>query len=202
MTKSVRILGKKAIPIWLLVLALVAAGAGAAAGTVLAGRVTGEVPVAVSQALLTQAPVWQDTPQQAPTYAPQQVQDHYTWIHIPNRDIGVVADDNTAFQAAAELAVGDWAAFNLPLKNASDVSLVAELTLSVPECIEVEVYSTTFASNILNVVRTGLNTWKFKVLSGADYSETLDCLMVVISVDDHCLPGYFNINGTLKQISY
>ena len=126
MTKSVRILGKKAIPIWLLVLALVACGAGAAAGTVLAGRVTGEIPVAVSQALLTDAPVWQAS-LSTDANQPQQLYDHITWVAIPNRYIGVVADDNTAFQAAAELAVGDWAAFNLPLKNASQNSLVAEL---------------------------------------------------------------------------
>ena len=36
MTKRVRILGKM-IPVWLMVIALVASGAGAAAGTVLAG---------------------------------------------------------------------------------------------------------------------------------------------------------------------
>ena len=56
MIKRVRVFVKKAIPAWLLVMVLVVCGAGAAAGTVLAGKVTGEMPVAVSQALLVGQP--------------------------------------------------------------------------------------------------------------------------------------------------
>ena len=57
MKKVIRI-GKKNIPVWLLVTALGVAGAGAAVGTVLAGQVTGEIPVTVSQALLVGDPVF------------------------------------------------------------------------------------------------------------------------------------------------
>ena len=200
MRKSVRIFGKKAIPIWLLVLALVACGAGAAAGTVLAGRVTAEIPVAVSQALLVNEPEWRAALPAG--NQPQQVEDHALWVALPNRYVGVVSDDNTAFQAAAEMAVGYWAAFNLPLKNASNNELVAELTLNVPGCLEVEVYASTDALNITEVVRTGLNTWKIIVTGDADYDVLTDCLMVVISVDDDCMPGYYNITGTIEQVAY
>jgi hypothetical protein len=220
MSKSVKLLGKKAIPVWLLVVALVACGAGAAAGTVLAGKVTGEVPVAVSQAILVDTPDWvADAEFGADSGQPQQVLLHAEWVHLPNRDFGAVADDNTAFQAAAELAVGDWAAFNLPLKNASDVELFGLLTLSVPECLEVEVYndidtiaaphaldlageSPDPAVNVTEVVRIGLNTWKFKLAADAHYDPTDDCLMVVISVDDTCAPGYYTITGEINQIPY
>ena len=142
MTKKVKILGKKAIPIWMLVLALVACGAGAAAGTVLAGKVTAEVPIAVSQALLVCDVDWVSAVTDInEDDAPQQLWDHKGMIAIPNRHIGVVSDDRTAFQAAAELAVGDWGAFYVELKNASDNDLYAILTLNVPECLEVEVYA-------------------------------------------------------------
>ncbi len=201
MSKRVKILGKKALPIWLLVIVLVASGAGAAAGTVLAGKVTGEVPVAVSQALLTDAPIWQasiggDIGQ------PQQVRVHHDFVAEPNRHFEAVADDNTAFQAAAEIAVGDWAAFNLPLKNASTNPLVGLVTLSVPECLEVQVYSSNSSLNITNVVRIGLNTWKVIVKADAEYDPIDDCLMFVISADDTCAPGYYTISGDLKQIPY
>lgn len=201
MSKKVKILGKKALPIWLLVIVLVASGAGAAAGTVLAGKVTGEVPVAVSQAILTDAPIWQVS-LDGDIGQPQQVRVHHDFVAEPNRHFGAVADDNTGFQAAAEIAVGDWAAFNLPLKNASENELIALVTLSVPDCLEVEVYSSNTSINITNVVRIGLNTWKVKVNADAEYDETDDCLMFVISADDFCAPGYYNISGDIKQIPY
>ncbi len=208
MQKSVRIIGKKAIPIWLLVLALVAAGAGAAAGTVLAGKVTGETNVAVSQALLVGDNVTWESSLTADTSTnttqPQQIYKHASWVKIPNRYFGAVADDNTAFQAAAEIAQGEWVAFYLPLKNASKNDMVGLLTLNVPAGIEVEVFSYTPASsqsNVMNVIRIGLNTWKFKLAAGADY-QAADRLAVVISADDGVAPGYYAINGTITQIGY
>ncbi len=220
MYKRILILGKKAVPVWLLAMLLVACGAGAAVGTVLAGKVTGEIPVAVGQALLTHSPIWlSDATFGADSGQPQQVYMHAEWVAEPNRSFGAVADDNTAFQAAAELAVGDWAAFNLPLKNASQNELIALLTLDVPQCLEVEVYadadtiaaphpldlggeSPDPASNVTEVVRIGMNTWKLTLAAAAEYDTITDVLTVVISVDDDCAPGYYSISGTLQQIPY
>jgi len=51
---------QKRLPKWLLVAALAATGAGAAVGTILDGEVVGEIPVAVSQALLvSEDSTWQ-----------------------------------------------------------------------------------------------------------------------------------------------
>jgi hypothetical protein len=212
MYRRILILGKKAIPIWLLAMLLVACGAGAAVGTVLAGKVTGEIPVAVGQALLTRAPIWlSDATFGADSGQPQQVYTHAEWVAAPNRSFSAVADDNTAFQAAAELAIGDWAAFNLPLKNASTNELIGLLTLDVPQCLEVEVYadadtiageSPNPASNVTEVVRIGMNAWKLKLAAAAEYDTITDVLTVVISVDDDCAPGYYTISGTLQQIPY
>ncbi len=209
MTKKVRIMGLKAIPIWLMVLALVTIGAGAAAGTVLAGKVVGEMPVAVSQALLVRAVNWTDNatiegenPEISAADMTQQVFNHIDWIQKPNRHFGEVADDNTGFQAAAEMAVGDWSAFDLRLKNASEVDLVGLLTLNVPEGLEVEVYADPAATNINSVIRIGLNTWKVVVEAGAEGDAITDDLTIVISVDDTTPPGYYNISGQFQQIGY
>jgi len=208
MGKKISLLGRKAIPVWLLVLVLAAAGAGAAAGTVLAGKVVGEVPVAVSQALLVKSAVWVANLGTSDNYstAPQQVRNHAGFVSMPNRSIGVVSDDNTGFQAAAEVAVGDWSAFDLNLKNASSNSLVGLVTLDVPEGLEVEVFAdnTTPTNQAGNVVRIGPNTWKFTLAGGADpwTSGVISRLVVVVSADDTIQPGYYYITGTLQQIGY
>lgn len=207
MTKKVKILGRRAIPLWLLVFALVAAGAGAAAGTVLAGQVPGDVNVAVSQALLTEKPQWLSadniTSKSLTTAtATQQVFHHQGMIALPKRSFGAAKDDNTAFQAAAELATGDWAAFDLPLKNASNNNLNGLVTLNVPAGLEVEVFAASGAVNISQVVRVGLNTWKFNLLpTTSDYSSA-SYLTVVVSTDDDMAPGYYTIDGSIQQIAY
>lgn len=134
--KKVRILGR-AVPLWLLTLVLIAASAGAAVGTVLAGKITGEIPVAVSQALLAGMPeaVAEDLRDMG---VPQSMRRAYT---LPDRSIGTHADDQTAFQFAAEINTGDDYLIRLPLKNASDVDMVAQLSLMLPNGITAEVFS-------------------------------------------------------------
>ncbi len=373
MTNKIYILGKRAIPIWLIVLVLVACGAGAATGTVLVGKVTAEVPVAVSQALLVSEPLFEqikhtpnearedvdanippteayasldtvlsdysalafsddvreDTigagtgnrPEQAfkfyvgpeanisqivinwegngsasqvdglkvyddtiaapnwanpdaaydndiPAGAPSETSKTFTFTsatdptvadivdsngyvyllayltamnnniytdyvsatvtytaidwdnwtgytgpqnteHIyttPNRFVGVVSDDNTAFQAAVEIAVGDWYLIMVPLKNASENDLVAELVLYFPDCLEVEVVSADQVDEadprVVNAIRTGLYTWKLIVEGAADMQDDDDYLYIAVNADDHCLPGFYTISGTFNQIPY
>ena len=201
---------KRLIPIGLLVLAMVAVGAGAAAGTILAGRVTAVMPVAVSQALLVHsAPtnvsgtVADAVEVASPGSVPQQVIDNSGMIDYANRFVGVRSDDRTGFQSAMELAVGDWTEVKLPIKNASSNQLVGLLTLDVPAGLEVEVY-TDNSTGTHSAVRIGLNTWKFLVDGGANNGATVTdgWLHIVISVDDDAPPGYYDISGTIKQIAY
>ena len=133
---------------------------------------------------------------------PQQVYHQAGLIAEPNRYLATMSDDNAAFHAAAELTVGDHAAFKLPLKNASHNDLVAELTLYVPDCLEVEVYADTLASNINGITRIGPNTWKVLLDADADYDTTTDALTVVISIHDQCAAGYYTISGTIRQVGY
>jgi hypothetical protein len=107
----------KSIPLWLLVLACVAIGSGAAMGTVLAGDINGIMPVAVSQSILVDS-------------LGLGVDDiTYSDGTFLNRAFAATADDDTAFQVATEIAVGDKFIISLPLRNASDNPMVGLITL-------------------------------------------------------------------------
>lgn len=107
----------KSIPLWLLVIACVAIGSGAAMGTVLAGDINGIMPVAVSQSILVDS-------------IGLGVDDiTYGDGTLLNRAFAAAADDDTAFQVATEIAVGDKFIISMPLRNASDNPLIGLITL-------------------------------------------------------------------------
>ncbi len=58
MKKTLGKFGRKHLLVSVVFIALAACGAGAVAGTSLVGEIAGEVPIAVSQALLAEAPQW------------------------------------------------------------------------------------------------------------------------------------------------
>jgi hypothetical protein len=203
-------IGKRSIPVWLLIAALVVSGAGAAVGTVLAGKVTGEVPVTVSQALLVDTPLVTSGSVSGASYksdgAPQTIyqknDSNLVITSEPARHIATVKDDHTAFQVAAEIGTGDAFAFALPFKNASSQDMVAQLKLVFPEGISVEAYAPTTATSIYpNLVRTGLYTWKLQIKTGADYGST-DIIKIVVAAADDLMPGFYTIEGQISQISY
>ncbi len=219
----VRILGKAriigaAIPIWLLVFAVIVAGAGAAIGTIIVGQIRGEVPVTVSQALCVGEPVfvaddtdWINTNPVMGITGQTLPNNHY----LPDRYIGSASDDCTAFQAAAEVDTGDLFLILLPLENASNEDLIAELTLDIPDGITVECFSVDQESGSTHdytqsLTRTGLNTWKFKLLrqaektvpSSTNPSNWDDSIGIVVALSDTIQPGSYIISGDLKQVSY
>ncbi len=225
MKKKVTILGK-VLPIWLIAVLLIASGAGAAVGTVLQGNVIGEMPVTVSQAVLVGTPGavedgddieddddWVDGMTQPVDWLDGDADDAVNSITAPDRSIGAVRDDHTAFQFAAEVDQGDIYFFYVPVKNASDEALVAELTLNFPECIEIEVMDghadTPDDDNVANMTRTSFNTWKFDLDSDAemvdpddDGDDAGDVIVIVVQADDTCVPGYYNLTGKIQQISF
>ncbi len=201
MKRKVRIL-RRSFPLWLLILLLIASGIGAAVGTILAGRVTGEVPVTVSQALLTGSPIFPSSMPSGVTRQTIRIQPN-----APDRAIGIVGDDRTSFRAGVEVDVGDVFLIQLPLKNASNQDLTAELTLTVPDCIEVEVFGSDEETeseydHTSNVTRIGPNKWNFFVSYLAEMStfDWRDSIGIVIGVDDDCMPGFYTIEATLEQI--
>lgn len=127
----------------------------------------------------------------------------------PDQFVGVHSDDQTSFEIAAEVDIGDMFLIAVPLKNASENNLVAQLTLHFPECLEVEVVTAdqlVGEGNTSNAIRTGLNTWKLIVEADAEKLHPRDypgdSIYIAVSVDDHCAPGFYTICGTIKQISY
>ena len=125
---------------------------------------------------------------------------------VPSRCIGVHSDDQTGFEAASELGVGDWWLFMLPIRNASSQTITAKLTLEVPSCLNV--YAMTpdelseYDPRITKVTRIGANTWKFIVDANADKQDADDYLYIAVNAHDDCGPAYYTINGVLEQIPY
>ena len=235
MRQSVRIFNGKTIPIWLAVMALVAAGSGAAVGTVLAGNVIAEIPVTISQALLVGKPVVvPSNTNMAETdilteddclvdNMPQGV-DHLDgnptdikvvkgYVYAPDRSIGAVNDQETAFQFAAEIDQHDWYAFCVPLKNSANQDMVCQLTMVCPEGITVEAMDGGDATKdyVDSMTRTGPYTWKFELKKDADKTAPVftsgseqieDCIIIVVAASDTIAPGFYTIVGEIVQISY
>ena len=213
MSKKVKLFGLKALPIWLLVVALVAGGAGAAVGTILAGNVVAEIPVTISQALEVGKPAVHtgeinasvvDNMPQGVDALEGAVDDETVLtgaVFAPDRSIGAVNDTQTAFQFAAEIDQHDWYVFYVPLKNASNQDMTVQLKMQVPNGLTVEVMDTDTAM-VDNVTRVGLNTWKFNLDADADKSDEEDAIYIVVAASDTIAPGFYTIEGELLQISY
>jgi len=206
----------KKLPGWIIVAACVITGAGAAVGAVLAGNVTGDIPVTVSQSILVSTPIIELHSQTGADLhadgAPQTIY-NYNGAQVmtsqPDRYIASVGDDRTSFEVAAELNTGDAFLFSIPAKNASDQDVVAEITLQMPEGISAGLFipwESFYSSpsnpngNILGLVRAGANKWIISINSDAEYDLRYDLINVVISTSDCIQPGFYNVSGTIKQI--
>ena len=127
------------MPRWFLILVLVLAGTGAAAGAMLAEGVGFLSLLSASQALRVGIP--QD---------PEGV----------FRFIGTADERGTSFRAAAEMAAGDILSFILPVENLSGRDLVARLKLKLPPGFTASVEGELGTGNL---ARTGESTWLFRV---------------------------------------
>ncbi len=176
-------IGKKAIPAWLLVMALTMAGAGAAVGTVLAPKITGEIPVTVSQALLI---------------------DKNGSIYIGGLPSGApkiatVDDSGAAFTAAFEACNGDLVTIEIPLVNNANQNLYGKLTLwGIPKGVTVDVDPT---GEINNAVRIGRYEWLFDASSGLGSNTNAD-LQITIALADNMKPGFYQIHGKIEPVNY
>ncbi len=125
---------------------------------------------------------------------------------VPERWIGVHRDDQTAFEAAAELAVGDWWLFALPIKNASSQEIIARLTMIVPEALNVYAVSADqvddYNPRVTKVTRIGANTWKFLVAPEANKQDDDDYLYIIVNAHSDAQAGVFTISGLLEQVDY
>ncbi len=125
---------------------------------------------------------------------------------VPNRCIGVHSDDQTGFEAASELGIGDWWLFMLPVKNAGSSDIAAELTLDVPGCLNVYIMSADEVGHanprVTDAVRSGANTWQFLVDADAAKQDDADYLYVILNAHNDCGPDYYTITGTIEGVSF
>lgn len=145
--KTISLLNKK-LPVVVLAGVLITAGAGAAAGVTFSGTIQGEATSTVDQALLM-------TSLDAP--------DSDT-----NNDLGQVSDDGTKFEFAADVNQGELYHLNANLDNKGSQNINGELTLKVPEPLEVEVQG----NNDIDIARTSMSTWTLNVDPGESVTES------------------------------
>ena len=124
------------IPAWVLAGLLILAASGAATGTVLAGQVTGDLNVTISQSLLVG-----DVDTRTKTGSSAGAYD-------------AVTDDETAFSSGIELLQGDCYYVGLFLENASDFDLTGDMMLDLPEGVTAD------------AVVSGFSEIAFDILSG------------------------------------
>ncbi len=166
--------------IYLVIACIAAVGAGAAVGTVLEGKVTGEIPVTVSQGLtldIGNPPLIEGT----------------------QASIGTVSDDGTSFTAAAEISTGDLYYVTLYLVNNSKQDMVAQLTLLLPDGVTVKVNGS--GSYVKNMCRTGSSTWLMNIVSGSSGAPD-SWIKITVAAADDIRPGFYRIQGTLEQVTY
>jgi hypothetical protein len=178
----------------ILVLSLIAVGAGAAAGTVLAGTVDGEVNVSVSQPLQVQSPSMPGLPSGR------------AWF-------GAASDEGTQFSAAAQLYQGESVVIEVPIINQAEVAHVVEITvtapiLTVPTGASPSDYSINLdvdgSGVIADVVRIGPYKWKCTTPAssqGRD-SSPLDGIKLTVALGDMVPPGYYELTGQLQVVPY
>lgn len=180
----------KRLQTWVFILALVASAAGAAAGTVLSGDITGKVNVAVSQPLGVQS---------ANVTKVDGTAWGRTWF-------GAFDDTGTRFGAATTLYQGESAMVNVAIMNNASVNLVADITVNAP-ALPVPLGGTPSAYNIglavsgsgglSNVVQVGPNDWKCTVTKAS--SGTIS---ITISLGAMVPPGYYEISGQIQVDAY
>ena len=179
----------RAVPAWILGAALVAATAGAAVGTVLAGNVQGNLPTTVSQGLIA------DTP--TATAAGGSYSNDQSFVSV--------SDDGTRFTAAIELNTGDMWRVEVPLTNESDNDMVVELTIDFPLGITVDIPDndglgdSSDATGVGNITRTGLHTWKLDLDSAATGTDKVG---IEIAHRDDAPPGFYQIQATFQQVRF
>lgn len=157
------------IPALLLAMLVILTGAGAAAGVAFDGNVEGESVSKVDQSLTVQTvDVTGDT----------------------NNDIGKTSDDNTSFRTAANLNQGDSYNIELNVHNKASQNVTGQLTLDIPEPLEVEVSG----QNGLGVARTSMSTWNFEI---ADDEDPQNEVIITVASPDDIEPGFYDIKGEI-----
>lgn len=190
MLRPVSIMGIAA-PLWLLVGAAATAAAGVTVANVVAGQITGDLPVTISQALVL------DSESQGACITVETATCNSHTISC--------SPGGTAFQAAVETFPGEYYELRLGLVNRSSQTLFGLLTVSYPSGFTVSVIPSW--DRVDQVTQLTYNTWKFRVLQGAagdrNNDGTIeDYLQVRVALSPELRPGFYSLGGRIEQLSY
>lgn len=180
---------KYKIPKFILVVILVATGAGAAVGPVLAPRLTGKLAVTATQALQIERGA-------VGGYGP------VPGINVPvgaARSYVSLNDTHTQFTAAFDMVpTGSVLWLKLPIDNTSNNQILAKLTLDVPDGISYDIVDNPIlltTGGTTAVGRLGRNTWEVRFQPSASPSVTL---YMAFAMANGTPPGFYTIHGTLE----
>ena len=188
---QVRIFGKYHIPKWVLGIVLVAAGAGAAVGPVLAPKLMGRTAITATQALqfATSATFgWgYDFDENVPTpgSVPGNARTYYS-----------VNDTRTQFTVGFDMIPTSsvlWV--NVPVKSISNNQILAKLTLDVPDGISVDVIDSDDYSSPLStqVGRLGANTWEMNFQADSTIN-----VYYIFGLANGTPPGFYTARGVIE----
>ena len=175
----------------LLVLAILATGAGAAVGNAMRGDIESKIPITVYQALLVEKPQQYNFP--------------------GNRNFfGGTSDDQTKFSIAIEAFRGESLTVLVPIVNRSSGDAVAEFSVILPDVpSQIEgmpglTLSVTGSGLIEDVVKISPDSWTFTADAGLTglSANPDDGLLLTFTVAPTAMSGYFEITGRIRTLEY
>ncbi len=185
---------KNRLRVIILIMALIASGAGAASGVVLSGYATGNVNIGVSQ------PIQIETPNVA-------------GLPTGRARFGAVSAEGTEFSAAAQLYQGENATVEVPIYNRANVDHVMEITVSTPALSvptganpsDYQINISILGNGVIqDIVQVGPYKWKGTLSSTAKGRSlpTWDGIRLNVALGALVPPGYYGITGQIQVVSY
>lgn len=158
---------------------------GQAVGPVLSGSVTGDVVSVVSQTIILDLDLLMGA-------NPVVISGVDDWLST--RD-----DDGIHFTLAMEMDVGDRAVIDIFLENVSNRDAAATLSLVVPEIVDVSLTEIPTSGTRVGEAQMGRAKWLLRL--AAETGDTnQDGIRLSVEPKDDFKPGFFTINGQIRQI--
>jgi hypothetical protein len=186
MKKKIRVLGVR-LPLWLLVLALAAAGLGVATASVMTGEIEGGVGVPLKR-LVTLDTDLSPPVQGAPTGLN---------VNYDSRGTSFWAETSEDLYPPVEETI----TVRLEYHKATG-SAICELTLEhFPICCtpSVNITEGMGTNDISNLIRVGPYTWQFQIGPDSDFSNN-DSLDIILHFSDSVSPGTYAIGVIINVL--
>ena len=175
----------------LVVLAVLAIGGGAAAGTAMRGELDAKIPLSVSQALVTEKRLPISFATSTPFFSS-------------------VSDDQTKFSVALEMFRGDSLTVLVPIINRSTDEAVAEFSIILPdvptliEGLPGLTVEATGSGVIDDVLQVSPDSWAFTADAVADgvSASPDDGLLVTVKVAQTAMSGFCEIAGLIRAMEF